>query len=94
MESFTTYKLYRKPKQHLMDVPPYCRKFEVPGQDGRFPYSGTEAPSPHVKLEVSDPSTILALCESLTDSSPRAIEKKINKYVSLAPFHILAKKNR
>lgn len=58
-----------------MDPPPYCRKYERDMEE-----KGPQMA--HVKLEVSDPSNILALCESLTDVSARAIEKKINKYVS------------
>lgn len=76
METFTTYKVLRKPKPPLMPPPPYCRKV-----DRKYAKEMAEEIPPLV-LEVSDPAKILLLCESLTDSSTRDLEVKVNKYVS------------
>lgn len=70
-----TYKLPRKVKVNLMLPPPYCRKAEE--NDGTDKMEKT-----CVKLELSDPSKILHLCETLTDDNTRALEVKLNKYVS------------
>lgn len=75
MEGFITYKVPRKAAPPLMPPPLYCRKAEK-----RNAEMANEIPP--LKLEVSDPSKILVLCESLTDSSTRALELKVNKYVS------------
>lgn len=82
MEGFTTYKVPRKKGPPLMPPPPYCRKAEKKNAD-------MDDEIPPLKLEVSDPSKILVLCESLTDSSTRALEAKVNKYVSFLYLTII-----
>lgn len=79
MEDFITYKVPRKKGPPLMLPPPYCRKAEKKKNEEMADAI------PPLKLEVSDPSKILVLCESLTDSSTRDLEAKVNKYVSFSP---------
>ncbi|KAJ8954395.1 hypothetical protein NQ318_011068 [Aromia moschata] len=57
----------------LFRPPPYCKRPSRP-DDEVF-----EEDTPLLKLEVSDPSKILQLCEDLTERSTKDLEVKINK---------------
>lgn len=71
MENLRIYKLPRRPKPDLLPPPPYCRKFEQFGQK----------PPPNLMMEVSDPTSVLLLVESLYNTASAALEVKINTYV-------------
>lgn len=75
MDTLTTYKIPRRIKPDLLLLPPYCRRAEKDKSRDVLEMA-------QLRLEVSDPSKILSLCETLTDDNTRALEVKLNKYVS------------
>lgn len=75
METFTTYKLPKLSKPELFVPPPYCRKAQRHDEE-------KEEILLSLNLIASNPSKLLLLHETLTDDSSKALEVKINKYVS------------
>lgn len=64
----------------LFHPPPYCRKAaKIDKPQNEETSNETSTP----KLLVSNTGRLLLLCESLIDTTSKAIEVKINKYVSI-----------
>ncbi|XP_022902922.1 cGMP-dependent 3',5'-cyclic phosphodiesterase-like [Onthophagus taurus] len=74
MECIPKYKPIKRIRKNLFEPPPYCKTFD------RKMALKHSACIP-VKLEVSDPSKILQLVETMNDANSKGLEKKINRYL-------------
>lgn len=72
MDGFITYNVPRKPRPNLMMPPPYLKRCD---KEDAGKMEDT------LKIHYTNPAKLLLLCESLTDSTSRGLERKINGFL-------------